>query len=92
VKSSRARRRDYQDKSEEYLKAGIREYWIIDPAGKQVTLRTIHHDPDAPAWSERTFAGDDVIDSEFLPGFQGTVSQLWIDADSASDRSPGNGS
>ena len=32
---ARARRRDYQQRSEEYLALGVREYWIVDPARSQ---------------------------------------------------------
>ncbi len=91
-RGARARRRDYQDKSEEYRKIGIREYWIIDPGRKHVAVQTLKDDLQAPHWSQRIFTGDEVIVSELLPGFQGTVSQLWIDTEPDEDESAGNGS
>ena len=38
-------------------------------------------DPGPPAWSERVFTGEEVIAGALLPGFQGTVSELWINAE-----------
>jgi Uma2 family endonuclease len=33
-----ARKRDYEDKRIDYAKAGIREYWIVDPQDRVVTV------------------------------------------------------
>src|SRR5215207_3513065 len=33
--------RDYVDKRSEYAKAGIREYWIVDPRTRSITLLTL---------------------------------------------------
>jgi Uma2 family endonuclease len=77
---ARARRRDYEEKAEEFLTLGIGEYWIVDPKNRMVTILELRGDDGAPAWSERVFKGDEVITSTLLPGFQGTVSQLWIGA------------
>ena len=30
--------RDYEDKKEEYLNLGIREYWIVDPSMQLVVV------------------------------------------------------
>ena len=68
-------------KSEEYLALGIREYWIVDPGDRKVTVRIREDRPEGPACSEREFTGDDIIVSVLLPGFQGTVAGLWIDAE-----------
>jgi Uma2 family endonuclease len=73
-----ARERDYVTKREEYLTFGLREYWIIDPELRQVTVLVRM---DGPDWSERTFKGLETIESRLLPGFQGKVSELWIDAE-----------
>jgi hypothetical protein len=45
-----------------------------------------------PVWSERVFKGDDIINSTLLPDFQGTVSQLWIDAAADEQEASTNGS
>jgi len=33
-----ARRRDYEDKRFDYAKAGIPEYWIVDPEQQRITV------------------------------------------------------
>jgi Uma2 family endonuclease len=73
-----AREHDYVTKREEYLVFGLREYWFIDPELRHVTVLIRG---DGPDWSERTFRGDETIESVLLPGFQGRVSDLWIDAE-----------
>jgi Uma2 family endonuclease len=78
---AKARRRDYEVKSEEYLALNIGEYWIIDPFERKVTVRVRQETPEGPIWSERVFTGEEVIVSELLPGFQGTVAELWADAE-----------
>ncbi len=78
---ARARRRDYQQKSKEYLALGVREYWVVDPRDRKVTVRVRVDRPGGSAWSDRVFTGDEVIASALLPGFQGTVSELWLDAE-----------
>lgn len=75
VASKRGEVRDYHEKREEYWLCGLREYWIVDPAARQVLVLVRRDD----AWEERTFRGDEVIAGEVLPGFAGTVAGLWAD-------------
>jgi Uma2 family endonuclease len=90
---TRARRRDYDEKSDEYLAVGIQEYWIIDPEHERVTIRTfLQGAAGTPTPSERIFTGDQTIASELLPGFQCRVSQLWIDPETGGEKATGNGS
>jgi len=72
-----ARERDYVAKREEYLAAGVREYWVVDPERLEVTLLSLG---DRAGWSEAVFRGGDRITSALLPGFAGTVAGLWADA------------
>jgi Uma2 family endonuclease len=81
----KARERDYETKSEEYLALRIDEYWIIDPRDRTVTVRIRVEGPEGPSWSERVFAGDDVSVSALLPGFRGTVAELWVDVEPEDD-------
>lgn len=37
-KGSEARKRDYEDKVRDYAKAGIADYWIVDPQEAKVTV------------------------------------------------------
>ena len=83
---------DYEEKAEKFLTLGIGEYWIVDPRNRIVTVLGLRSDQGAPAWSERVFEGDDVITSSLLPGFKGTVSQLWIEAEPEEQEASVNGS
>ena len=77
----RARRRDYVEKRDEYLAIGLREYWIVDPRDRRVTVLVRREVEGVASWEERVFRGDEVIGSEILPGFAGTVAELWLDLD-----------
>ncbi len=78
---ARARRRDYEEKREEYLRLGIAEYWIVDPESRHVTV-LVRQDAGAnSSWAERVFQGDDSLESTLLPGFEGPVGALWVDVD-----------
>ena len=81
VVSERSEERDYQTKRDEYLVFGIREYWIIDPDQRRVTVLVRQNTGVNASWAERVFQGDDVIESTLLPGFEGTVSALWVDVE-----------
>jgi Uma2 family endonuclease len=85
-----AHRRDYETKREEYLALGLREYWIIDPRLRQVTVLVRREGPGGPIWDERVFRGDDVVVSDLLPGFAGTVAELWVDAEGDEDDADGH--
>jgi Uma2 family endonuclease len=77
----RARKRDYEEKRVDNLAVGLLEYWIVDPDEQQVTV-LLRRDVDGVAsWEERTFRDADVIVSDLLPGFAGTVADLWVDDD-----------
>ena len=82
-RGKRARRRDYVEKREEYLAIGLLEYWIVDPEERRVTVLIRREADGVSAWEERTFTGLDVIGSDLLPGFAGTVAELWADLDDA---------
>jgi Uma2 family endonuclease len=73
--------RDYAEKRQDYLVFGIGEYWIIDPRLRQVLVLLRREAPEGPAWEERICRGDEVIVSELLPGFAGTVAELWANAE-----------
>jgi Uma2 family endonuclease len=38
------RKRDYQKKRQAYQKAGVREYWIVDPQDRRITVLTLVND------------------------------------------------
>ena len=73
---SEARERDYVTKRAEYLAYGLREYWIVDPEMKTVTLLVRAGD----VWTEQTLAADQQFTSLVLPGLAVRVAELFIDA------------
>jgi Uma2 family endonuclease len=75
-----ARQRDYEEKREEYLAFGLREYWIVDPKDRTVTVLSRGETSDI-TWSERVFRDGETIISGLLPGFAGTVAELWVDVE-----------
>ena len=77
VVSRRGEIRDYHEKREEYWFCGAREYWIVDPALRQVLVLIRRDD----RWEERIFRDDEIIAGELLPGFTGMVAELWVDLD-----------
>jgi Uma2 family endonuclease len=78
---TRARERDYVDKRVDYLAVGLLEYWIVDPDERQVTVLVRREADGVASWEERTYRDADVIVSELLVGFAGTVAELWADLD-----------
>ncbi len=73
----RNRQRDYVDKRREYIKAGIREYWIIDRF--QRTLTVIHNRRNGP--KEQVIAETQSYESRLLPGFKVPLAPLLAAAD-----------
>ena len=76
---NRARSRDYEAKREDYLAVGLLEYWIVDPDERQVMVLVRRELDGVAGWEERIFQGGEVIVSDLLPGFAGTVEELWRD-------------
>jgi len=59
-------RRDYEEKREEYLLVGVREYWIVDPARREIlVLRRVKG-----RWAERVLRPGDLYRPRILPGFE----------------------
>lgn len=72
-----ARDRDYVTKREEYLVYGLREYWIIDPQPRQVTILV----RDGGAWAEAVITGDGSVASVVLPALVIPLADHWAGAD-----------
>jgi Uma2 family endonuclease len=77
----RARKRDYEEKRADYLAVGLLECWIVDPEEKQVTVLHRREVDSVASWEDRVYRDADVIVSDLLPGFVGTVAELWMDDD-----------
>jgi Uma2 family endonuclease len=70
-----ARKRDYEDKRIDYAKAGIREYWIIDPQEQLVTVLVL----DGEQYGEHgVFATGQTATSRLLPGLSILVDEIWV--------------
>ncbi|QDV45695.1 hypothetical protein Enr13x_55740 [Stieleria neptunia] len=70
---SEARHRDYTDKRRDYAKAGVAEYWIVDPVEQRVTVLSLNSD----RYTEiGTFAVGQVASGELLTGLRVDVSTL----------------
>lgn len=65
------RRRDLETKRREYAKAGIAEYWIVDPAGESVTVLS-----GGDYQHEQSFSRDAVAVSHTFPGLSIPVAQI----------------
>ena len=75
VVSKGGQARDYQVKREEYLAFGLREYWIVDPLARRVTVLI----RDGDAWVERVFQGEQAAEGLVLPGFTLPLAELWVE-------------
>ncbi|MEO6807634.1 MAG: Uma2 family endonuclease, partial [Isosphaeraceae bacterium] len=73
----RARERDYITKRQEYLAYSLREYWIVDPVARRVTVLIRNGD----AWIERVFSDGQVAEGLVLPGFAIPVAEVWPKAE-----------
>jgi Uma2 family endonuclease len=65
------RTREVLGKVSDYLAAGSRIVWVVNPVSEEVS---VFHSPFAP----RTLAGADVLDGEdVLPGFSVTIAEIF---------------
>lgn len=69
-----SRTRDYEDKRRDYAKAGIPEYWIIDPAERRVLVLQLAGDAYS-VFGEYT-VGEEAC-SQRLKGFRVDISRLF---------------
>ena len=72
VVSASGEDRDYVEKREEYLLAGVREYWILDPRRRRMLVLVRRAD----TWEERLLGEDGIHRTELLPGLEAKVGEL----------------
>jgi Uma2 family endonuclease len=72
VRSPSNSRRELRDKAAEYLRAGVRVVWVIEPEDRSVT---VYRAPGmgTTLWEDEQIQGEDV-----LPGFVCTVSEFFL--------------
>jgi Uma2 family endonuclease len=73
VVSPGSEERDYAEKREEYLRAGVREYWILNPATR--ILHALQRAGDV--WEEATVNADEVYRCPLLPGLEVRPADLF---------------
>jgi Uma2 family endonuclease len=67
----RDRKRDYEEKRQDYAKAGIREYWIVDPFERRIAVLTLQ---GTQYLEHGVFADRASATSRLLAGFAVDVS------------------
>lgn len=75
----RSHARDYEDKRRDYAKAGIREYWIVDPAEQRITVLALVENSYA---EHGVFAAGSRATSKLLAGFDVDVDATFAAAQS----------
>ena len=73
----RSRHRDYEAKREEYLEAGIAEYWVIDRFRRQMT---VFRQPSTGV-PKLVVRDGEVYTTPLLPGFELPLTRLLAEAD-----------
>lgn len=73
VVSKSSEERDYLIKRDEYLKAGIRAYWIVDPQTRSATVLARRTD----TWRETKLDAAGVLKTTLLPGLQIPLAQVF---------------
>ena len=64
--------RDYVEKREEYLRAGVSEYWILDPVRRRMLILLRLGD----TWEEHPLGEGGIHRTELLPGLEVRVGEL----------------
>jgi Uma2 family endonuclease len=80
VISASSKKRDYEEKRQDYLDYGVREYWIVDPTRRQLTRLVRRGEGAEAGWDERVLGGDEALESPQLPGLVATVGDLRANA------------
>ena len=70
-------RRDYEEKPEEYLRFGVREYWIVDAQKRQATILTRARG----CWHETVVPENEGYTTGVLPGFRLDLARVFQAAD-----------
>ena len=68
-----AARRDYEDKRRDYARAGIPEYWIVDPEQQRITVLVLE---EATYRMHGEFTAGQIASGVLLPSLEIEVSQV----------------
>jgi Uma2 family endonuclease len=80
----RDRLRDYEEKRDEYLAIGVREYWIIDRFDATMTVFS----RSGTTFKRRDYRRRQTYKTPLLPGFALPLARLFVLADSWADDPP----
>lgn len=75
----RSWRRDYLEKRDEYLAAGVVEYWVIDRFDRKMTV--YRKSDNKRGWQQKTVQEHDVYRPQLLPGFELPLARILAVAD-----------
>lgn len=79
VVSPGSEKRDYEEKPEEYLRFGVKEYWIVDhDKGRMTAMRR-----SGGRWAERVITPPETVKSRLLPGFELDLAAVFAAAQAA---------
>ena len=82
VVSPGSEHRDYVEKRGEYLRFGVREYWIVDHAKREMlVLQRI-----GGRWAERIVRESEVYEPRLLPGLRFDLANVLAAADAVRER------
>jgi Uma2 family endonuclease len=73
----RDRTRDYEEKRDEYLALGVKEYWVFDRFRRTLTVYTKH----GSRVRKQVFDERQAYTTELLPGFELPLERLFTFAD-----------
>jgi Uma2 family endonuclease len=71
-----SRHRDYEEKPDEYLRLGVKEYWIVDGPGRvMVAMRRVHD-----RWVETLIHPSETYQTRLLPGLEFSCEDVFCAA------------
>lgn len=73
VVSPSSRHRDFHQKPEEYFEFGVREYWIVDPDAKTMTVLR----REGGRWVESVVAPPETHRTLVLPGLEFSIAEVF---------------
>lgn len=79
VLSPGTKRRDQGIKRKLFDEKGVREYWMVDPKGRRVSICRRAEDGTFPIAETLTMAWDGALTTALLPGFSLTLKDLFAE-------------
>ncbi len=77
ILSPSTRRRDHGIKRQLFDRGGVREYWIVDPKGRDVTIYRRMADGGLPKVAQLSAADDATVVTPLLPGLTLSLAKLF---------------